>query len=149
MISDSNVGSLNRIEQLEELVLTRNKIKSISAIKLNGLKILKLNENEIETPGFLCDGLEMLDLSQNRIEDIFENSFIHLKKLMVLDLEANGLKYLTKGTFKGLNELNLKSNKLVDVEPDAFEDLSNLKFLNLSSNRIVTVHFLSLIVCQV
>lgn len=86
--------------------------------------------------------LTVLDISYNRIVDLFDKNFENNIEMTHLNLTNNFLKRLDKDTFvglKGLVDLDLSSNELFDIHPLTFKDLSSLERLDLSSNKLVEI----------
>jgi Leucine-rich repeat (LRR) protein len=83
-----------------------------------------------------------LDLSDNQIAKIDENSFICLTNLKFLNLNKNCLISLYTNMFHGLKNLqvlNLSDNKISTID-DAFIELSSLISLNLSNNELTKIN---------
>ena len=86
--------------------------------------------------------LKRLNLSDNRIDAIEDNSFKQLSELQDLYLSQNRLRELSANSFSGLLELkllDLSNNFLEQVPTDAILKLKNLKKLKLGSNNIQTL----------
>lgn len=86
--------------------------------------------------------LTVLDISYNRIVDLFDKNFENNIEMTHLNLTNNFLKRLDKDTFvglKGLVDLDLSSNELFDIHPLTFKDLSSLERLDLSNNKLVEI----------
>lgn len=84
--------------------------------------------------------LTVLDISYNKIVDLFDKNFENNIEMTHLNLTNNYLKRLDKDTFVGLKrlvDLDLSSNELVDIHPQTFKDLTSLERLDLSSNKLV------------
>ncbi|KOB77071.1 putative tartan [Operophtera brumata] len=84
--------------------------------------------------------LTVLDISYNRIVDLFDKNFENNIEMTHLNLTSNFLKRLDKDTFvglKGLIDLDLSSNELFDIHQQTFKDLTSLERLDLSSNKLV------------
>ena len=106
------------------------------------LELLDLSNNKLESlPQHSLNGFEILqtlDLSHNFINEIHNDVLIGLNKLRTLDLTDNWFYYIPDwGRFNVLLEtLSMSSNKLVDVPEEAFSGLNNLMNLDLSSNPL-------------
>lgn len=84
--------------------------------------------------------LTVLDISYNKIVDLFDKNFENNIEMTHLNLTHNFLKRLDKDTFAGLKrlvDLDLSNNELVELHPQTFKDLTSLERLDLSSNKIV------------
>ena len=63
-------------------------------------------------------------------------------KILILDLEAEGITSLKPGDFSGLSELvtlSLESNELTALPPNIFAGLSSLQILSIGSNNLTTL----------
>jgi Leucine-rich repeat (LRR) protein len=72
--------------------------------------------------------LKELDLSNNRLKSIGDNSFHFLKNLQVLELDDNQIELLAKGTFQrdihqNLLEVSMEFNSLKHISTHSFVDL--------------------------
>lgn len=103
-----------------------------------------------------------LTLTDNRLENIADDTFRDSRLLQVLELSGNNLTYLTGAAMRGaetllqldlssnrlekvdgafhgmriLSRLDLSANRLHRITGDTFRGLSNLRYLLLSGNRI-------------
>jgi Leucine-rich repeat (LRR) protein len=147
--------SFLKFKNLEELVLSSNRIELIASDAFRGLeyklKLLKLNSNQISE---FSNGkkscfqnlfsLQQLDLSLNKIKSI-DNIFqigCGLNSLLTLDLKMNKLQRLSSDTFNGLTNLkrlSLESNEMTQLAPDSFRGLDRIEQLTLSDNNIVQI----------
>ncbi|XP_048738543.2 uncharacterized protein LOC125653234 isoform X2 [Ostrea edulis] len=119
--------SLQHLEQLVKLFVTNcglRSIKSYSFAKLQNLLVL--------------------DLSNNRITNLFANAFAGLVSLKMLNLEGNGLlDEITDMAFLGLRtlpKLVLTNTRLQNIGQGTLVGLRNVRLLNLSANQI---HFVA------
>lgn len=136
----------------EILDLSSNSIRNITLLNYpalkNTLSTLNLSKNQIsvltnDAFKFLTSLVE-LDLSRNVIEgkSLEENMFYDLKKLKVLNMEKNPLRYIKKDTFvfmelPSLLSLDLSHCEISDMEAGSI-DLPSLEFLDISWNMIST-----------
>lgn len=83
--------------------------------------------------------LEELELNQNEIEGIAENSFQNLFNLKGLYLNENKIRKLELSTFDGLTRLvrlELNENEINEIAENAFGKLVSLKGLYLNKNKL-------------
>lgn len=112
----------------------------------SNLNIVIYRQSKIRTISYLAfdklRGLEILDLSENIIEDIPENTFRQLINLQKLNLSSNNLYVLPDKLFENLNdltELYLSDNKLSSPPFKIIAPLTSLTHLDLSKNQISTI----------
>jgi hypothetical protein len=108
---------------------------------------LNISDNALERlsdDSFIAQsGLEVIDLSGNELEDISEKTFMYIPKLRWLSL-ANNKKLKIPDGVPFLNNDNLQVLHLEDcglyrISLSSFKGLSNLRELYLSYNKITTV----------
>ncbi|KAG5283151.1 hypothetical protein AALO_G00038890 [Alosa alosa] len=118
-------SALRDMENLTHVYLERNKIEAVAYNSLLGLLNLKY-----------------LNLQENRITTIHDNSFQDLRKLENFYLNDNLLSELPQYTFRGLvslKMLNLGGNFLSNVSRTWFGDLVELEVLYLDRNRLLFI----------
>ncbi|KAL0275587.1 UNVERIFIED_CONTAM: hypothetical protein PYX00_003397 [Menopon gallinae] len=112
---------------------------------LTELKSLDISDNNIWTfPSHVfcpLQGLAVLNLSRNRIRDVFELGFSETCNVALenLDLSRNEITQMPDNgltSLRSLQRLNLQENKLTSLADRAFVGLVTLQVLNASSNRI-------------
>ncbi|KIW11797.1 hypothetical protein PV08_09069 [Exophiala spinifera] len=133
------------LTRLQSLNLTGNKL-GMDAFdilrELPQLKELFLGENLFNGSLLLdqCDfqDLQVLDLHGNNIENIEEQSLLHMKGLKRLDLSANKLSRLPWKTLASLalTELNVSKNRLSGMLICSASCLPELRSLNASYNDL-------------
>ncbi|KAI0982034.1 hypothetical protein GJ496_000427 [Pomphorhynchus laevis] len=87
--------------------------------------------------------ISYLDLSDNYIEQIHEQTFQLNSNLVIIILGHNRIKELHPNQFHGLVELqrlDLSNNQIEEIHPDQFQDLKSLNYINLGHNRIKELH---------
>ena len=85
------------------------------------------------------NNIQVIDLSDNLIQQIQDSHFIHNYDLKVLILSHNKLTYLSKESFNGLTNvrnLTLDNNNISVVTEDAFQYVKQLRHLDLKNNII-------------
>ena len=106
------------------------------------LKHLNLKNNRIyhiaDDTFFSINSLRSLDMSRNPIQFISKDSLVHQRELMSLSIaECYNLKELPKYVFSSQNKLqklNLRGNNLRKAPPEAWIGLNNLQSLDLGHN---------------
>lgn len=151
--------SYSKINQLD---LQHSQIVKFPIFMLNSLftnlKLLNLSNNSIQSLSSSRDfssilsrsSIESLDLSNNQISQIDDETFVHLKELRYLNLNKNQIKHISLFAFTAdshkLVELDLSHNMITDssLEFLLFSSLVNLKRLNMNYNRLTSLssHFL-------
>lgn len=136
-------------ENLPVLILTRNRISEIEPKAFSDLKMLTtlyLYQNLINKlpRNVLTDltNLQELNLMGNKFTTISEDTFPILpKSLASLNLDANEIKSLEKGSFVDAPEhtLSLNQNQISNIAPGAFQ-LPNLRNLYLRNNMLTTIN---------
>lgn len=85
------------------------------------------------------DTLELLNLANNRIDYIDNETFLSLSSLKKLYLNGNRIEKLFSTMFVGLHNLEylyLEYNLIKDIAPGTFNPLPNLKLLSLNNNQL-------------
>jgi len=136
--SIDEIKGLNRLFNLEHLILQRNAIQKISGLNhLKYLETLNLSQNQINQIDNLDDliNLKELNLSSNKIKRI-EN--LHLSRLKKLSLEKNLITDIEKlDNLEDLEHLNLSYNNISELKN--LNHLIKLKSLHLSYNDILEI----------
>ncbi len=136
-ISTCNFGNLN---QLQILILQQNKIEKIKECidGMRNLRTLNLRVNNIHSFPTQINNLtfiEKIDLSRNYIQGAYFD-FTRLKNIKSINLTNNQLQYIKfKGTSETLLELNLSLNKIKDLNNIVFY-CPNLRKLGIIDNKI-------------
>jgi Leucine-rich repeat (LRR) protein len=84
-----------------------------------------------------------VDLSSNRIKNIYDSAFQGLKRLNLIELRHNSLTAIDATMFSGLTSLTdlyLRSNRIKTIHDSAFHDLKRLKKLWLEHNSITAIN---------
>ena len=85
-----------------------------------------------------CRNTSDLDLDNARLKKVFHYS----KKTKEINLSENEIEEIQEDTFKGLyrvDKLDISSNKISSVNSLMFSDLNQLNILNLSMNSLETI----------
>lgn len=90
----------------------------------------------------LFSNLTNLYLGGCQIEHITEDTFVDMKRLQILDLSENQITLIRENTFRGLqlNHLFLHSNKMIVLTASSFEGLST-KGLHLHGCSLTSLPF--------
>lgn len=131
-----------KFKKIRHLNLSFNSITSITDFSSETVQNLDFSFNRLQTFQFgTCTELSYLSLSSNNISVLDTDAFKMFPKLEVLNLSDNLIEDLKEGTFKTPNllKLNLKGNILVRLAQGCFEGLNRLQYLDLSDNKIVSL----------
>ncbi|KAH8300423.1 hypothetical protein KR018_004929 [Drosophila ironensis] len=143
------IGGLPRI--VERISLKGNQISALPAaaskdLQLPNLRMLDLSQNRIEQlprHGFQgASELRVLSLAQNQLRLLQDTSFIGIQRLELLHLQDNQLNEADERTLLPLAELrnlNLQSNKLEAITDNFFSNNSRMEQLDLSRNLIRSI----------
>lgn len=141
LIREDFVHAMN----LYELILKANQLKIIKNAVFSHLArltqswahptdITKISVDRV----FPLYKLSILNLEQNAISEIEDNSFYGLNSIHDLNLAENHLKTIRRHTFAGLPSLvflGLNNNQIETIEDGAF-DFPSLEMLKLHSNKL-------------
>ncbi|XP_065083932.1 protein artichoke [Ochlerotatus camptorhynchus] len=106
---------------------------------------VNLQRNQIATlpqpPSNILDlpALRMLDISANHLTRLAKGTFQSTPQLRILGLARNQLQSIDEGSLTGMNRLellNLQDNRLLALHERSLSSLENLRELNLQGNRI-------------
>ncbi|KAJ9594215.1 hypothetical protein L9F63_014375 [Diploptera punctata] len=99
-------------------------------------------KNLSEIPTFLpADSVMTLDLSNNRLKALHNESFTMYVNLMTIIISYNEIKYVKLETFSRLyhlTEVDLSYNELEYIPPDTFSNNLKLHTVSLAGNPLVT-----------
>ncbi|EDV97704.1 protein artichoke [Drosophila grimshawi] len=141
-------GTFMHLERLFEVDASFNQLtvvipglpQIVERISLRGNRITALpaaGSKSLQLPN-----LRMLDLSQNRIEQLARHGFQAAPELRVLSLAQNQLRLLEDTSFLGIQRLellHLQDNQLGQADERALLPLAELRNLNLQSNKLESV----------
>ncbi|CAG9862887.1 unnamed protein product [Phyllotreta striolata] len=146
ILKEGMFQDLNKVDNLNLSNTNLYSIESKAFYGLNRAELLQLNDNQIKEIvddtfvglGFLTE----LNLSNNRITTLQTNCFFGLDSLKILLLSDNGLNDLAENIFAPLSQLeilDLQNNKLTVLHNDRLKGIPNLLELNLSRNNLKTL----------
>ncbi|KAG9262415.1 toll-like receptor 13 [Astyanax mexicanus] len=135
------------LKKLSKLHIYRNPLHTVELCafqNLNNLQSLIMSTEIFTLKGYFTSGvqkLELLDLSQNKLNSINKGDFRCLGYLRYLYLQDNQITYIEPGAFEGLTNLtvlSLQSNKITQssIRLSVFSGLPNLLYLWLNNNYI-------------
>ncbi|XP_015115690.1 protein toll [Diachasma alloeum] len=136
--------TLAEFKSLKSLILSRNKLKNVTADLLHDLEnltLLNLRENDLhELPSEFLNmpHLESIELGSNKLEIIEPTMFEKLTKLKLLNLWNNKIIDIKPHSFdklKSLKSIDMHTNNLQTLPEDIFAPLENLMVINLSQNN--------------
>ncbi|XP_072255423.1 platelet glycoprotein Ib alpha chain [Pyxicephalus adspersus] len=116
----TGIPDLSQLSSLTRLVLTNNRISTVSDSAFKGL-----------------NGLKMLELQKNSIHSLSGEVFNDLKSLDLLDLSYNQLWELSAHLISGpvsLKQFYLTGNKLTNIPDKFFDGLDSLAYVYLDKN---------------
>nr|XP_043893380.1 extracellular matrix protein 2 [Solea senegalensis] len=167
-LSGFTAQSFSGLPNLDTLDLSKNQLYEESFSEqplssLTSLKKLNLDGNQLtRIPTLLPPSLAELNLNNNRLITLTEDSFkgltnlltlelqeniLHegsvspltfkpLKKLQRLQLDNNRFRYLPMGLPSSLQELRMKGNQILQLSEEPLRGCSNLKVLDLNHNLL-------------
>ncbi|XP_023033799.1 protein artichoke [Drosophila willistoni] len=136
---------------VERISLKGNQIGSLPAaatktLQLPNLRMLDLSQNRIDQlprHGFHgAPQLRVLSLAQNQLTQLEDTSFMGIQRLELLHLQDNHLNLADERSLLPLAELrnlNMQSNKLESITDNFFSNNSRLEQLDLSRNLIRSI----------
>ncbi|XP_067346854.1 leucine-rich repeat-containing G-protein coupled receptor 5-like isoform X2 [Channa argus] len=126
---------LTGTKSLESLTITGARITSLPSSvceQLPNLQLLDLSYNQIQTlPSFSgCENIQKIDLHNNDLEQLQENTFHGLMSLRSVDLSWNRLSSVKLNSFSALpalTKLDLSSNQLSSLPLTGLQTLTHLR----------------------
>jgi Leucine-rich repeat (LRR) protein len=141
-------NAFSSLSNLHALTLTHNKLSHLEPYHFTRLYVLNqlfLDNNRIKTihPRTFenCTNLQDLGISGNALTEV-PDGIRQLRYLKTLDLGENRISKLMNNSFEGLDQLyglRLIDNELRNISRDAFSALPSLQVLNLACNKIQVV----------
>ena len=130
--------STHLLAHLEEIDLSHNQFHSFPWELANSqaLKVLNLAFNKINKMNntLKMNALMSLNLQNNEIEKLEDNSFYNYPNLMELDLSGNKLKTLNHLKLQDVKVLNVSNNLIHNIEANTFKNSTKIEILDLSNN---------------
>uniref|UniRef100_A0AC35TFS3 PPM-type phosphatase domain-containing protein n=1 Tax=Rhabditophanes sp. KR3021 TaxID=114890 RepID=A0AC35TFS3_9BILA len=134
---------------IEEMDISNNFVTLLSpnlfkcAHRLTSLNVSNNRLKELPSPNNFNDlnRLQVLRMSRNELDEGVISVIVALRKLRVLDLSYNCLRFFSDsglGQLKFMEEINLSGNKLTSIGKE-FMEMENLVCLRLHSNRLSSV----------
>ncbi|DAA27030.1 leucine-rich repeat-containing protein 19 [Bos indicus] len=118
-------------------LIPANISKNVTILDLSYNQItLNITDTRVLQTYFL---LSELYLVENKVTNLFNNSFSNLSNLEILNICRNSIHTIQQSAFTGLHKLKklyLCQNKIVQLNPKTFLPLKNLILLNLHGNLI-------------
>jgi Leucine-rich repeat (LRR) protein len=114
-----NIDIIDRYPHLQHINFSNNNINDITVLSspsLNNLLTLNLSKNRIQSAKISCHpGLQMINLSENRIKQLEEDAFPH-PFLTYLNLNGNKINQLNgiQNPEVPLRYVELRANKLIN-----------------------------------
>lgn len=155
-IEKINFSELGVVDEtiLSDIVIgnfSNNKLNEIShSVErlLINVEQLDVSNNDILTFDSAFNKLNLLNLSNNRVEHFFSE---HIPNLRTLDLSSNSFdntESINFRYFRDLEVVDLSCNNLKELHRTLFQNTTNLKVVNLSGNhlkRILKNYFFTLV----
>ncbi len=143
---DDNSTEIEIFENLQSIDL----LPLAKAKKLQSLSISNGSLREIDLEPLNGSNIEVLDLSINRLSDVYLDSLTYCKKLKALYLYDNVMWSLDLSPLQyceNLEILDLSQNKLSSIDLEPLENCKKLKVLHLSNNDINEINLTPLKNC--
>uniref|UniRef100_A0A6C0EAI8 Uncharacterized protein n=1 Tax=viral metagenome TaxID=1070528 RepID=A0A6C0EAI8_9ZZZZ len=136
---DRNITELNlKYKKLKEIPPNIKYLTKLQTLNLSENKLKKIKENTFDN----LTNLQQLFLGSNELRIIKENTFDKLTNLHYLDVGNNQLTEIKENAFDRLTDLThlyLNGNKLKEIKENIFDKLTNLQTLNLNSNKLTKI----------
>ncbi|CAG9835497.1 unnamed protein product [Diabrotica balteata] len=152
----SNLKFLNNINTVRYVDLSKNYIRSVYSRDLASLKDLRkinLGDNSIlviERNSFALDNINSVDLSNNKIREIKNGTFVNITTLQEVYLEGNNIENIENDSFEylpSLQTVNLGDTDIYVIKQKAFSNVQSQNFnrIYLKNNEVNDLH----LVCKI
>ena len=148
-VRELDTTSLKNYSNLEKLYLDGNNLKTIQAgafSKQQHLTLLDLKENKLDNISAETfrglGSLTSLRLDHNKLQKIYPGGFSFMPMIEYIDLSFNEISDLEEGAFDRLDHLKtllLNGNKLKRIHSGTLGNLMSLTRLELASNQIQAI----------
>uniref|UniRef100_A0A1B0F068 Uncharacterized protein n=1 Tax=Lutzomyia longipalpis TaxID=7200 RepID=A0A1B0F068_LUTLO len=149
-IEDSSMNGLpvklfKHLTNLQTLIVKKTSLQHVDEIKLPKVTQIDLSENEIvslhENTFAECSELSEINLSNNNISILQGPFFDSNQEIKILDLSYNKITNITEYTFNDFHveSLKLSHNHLEVLDLNRFSELSYLNSLDLSYNKLKSI----------
>lgn len=140
---ESACVEMKRSRKLQDFHNTRRNVLSVTNVSctINYFDITAVNRLTLNVVSN-SESLRILDLSHNRISEIYNETFSDFVSLVILKLRDNFLTTTRENHFGYLRELSgvdLSSNLLESIDIKTFSKLPNLLWLNIEDNCLINI----------
>lgn len=141
-LGENNISTMpdfSGVRSLSHLTLAQNRIRTVNRYDFGFHSAFHIDLAGNSIGSFDFQGIKCLklDLSNNQISNVFENSFCNNSRYVALLLQRNKLKNLSAKSFQGISyisELHLQGNYLQTLPVGLFRNISIRKLLLFSNN---------------
>ncbi|CAH0562577.1 unnamed protein product [Brassicogethes aeneus] len=135
-------------KNLEELNIKNSKLDEIPVLNLPNLLFLNLTENNIKKVNVEAfarlQGIEQIDLSFNKIEELPADIFINNQELEIVYLDNNPLRHFSLNTSNNIEFLSARACQLTKFDQSSTKFLDGLSELYLNDNQIDAIRGIDL-----
>lgn len=131
------------IENMQSITWVASKIELVEPLCHHNLKYLDLSQNIIfklsDDTFNNCLKLEYIDLSYNQLGMLSDYLFFNTKMLETVKLEHNNFDTISENVFKetiNIKELSIGNSNFFILAKNALSNLNNLEYLNIENSRI-------------
>ena len=147
-VSKSIFQGLNRLKNLQIADCGLTTIHKHAFQDLTSLTTLNISFNDLQTiPSAIrnLNFLQFLDVKDNQISSVAEDSLQGLYQLLGISLKKNKIRSLPPDVFKRtpkIQLINLEKNQLQILETRLFKELQYLNFIKLDHNQLTDIDLL-------